>query len=806
MERFRVVLVVLDKNSLNYALTILNFDKAKPTVILMDGNNKSVTVNGKIKIQVLSFASLNQVIRRDKNSLWLLCGKSSDKDAPAKLKNFLVANDVPENNIVNFEIVAPINSTWIANVRYAEEHVINCFATGGSFTECGLDFKKFPDFKGVNLAMANQDLRQSFLTAQHVFKHAKRGAIKFVFIGLAPYCLRVDCRKNFSTCADDFSYAFALHENLTVNYNHGKLLANLLSDSVKKFFSSVTSKQADLNFDKIKSARDKRISVDDMTAWEEELAALTKNFDAEVVEENLRVLEDYVKLCVDNGAKPIAILFPFADVLRENYSREILMPLQRELLRLEKIYNLTVIDMFDAQAGYDCFGDLTHLNSKGVALANLAIDFRLRGKDFLPLDKIAGLNYGEIFLVSNFLAKDAYNDSLEKYFKLAAKKIRAKKKIRVGFVSDDSSMWCGDFLFKLFANNKRCETTFFLCLQKSLRERELVMADFNRGVESFKSRGINVVDVTDDEQTFPAQDVLIMLRPYFDYLPKNFALSSIGAETLLTYIPYGFNMVTWNIYNTPIYRFGWKLFFETQFHIDLLEKECKTGMPRGFYSGYPKLDVFYKNPDALKFDWKMARPDAKKIIWAPHWSIASGIFYATFQHNYKFMYEFAKAHPETSWVVKPHPMLFASAIGHKVFPSEAAFKEYLQAWDDLPNAKVFTGSYYQGLFATSDGMIMDCGSWLGEYQYTHKPIIFLTRDTQKFNKLGEELMKVLYRVDGKNLKGISELMQKIFIEGKDDMFEARQKFFDKNMNYIQANGMTASEFIFKTLSKDLQLT
>ena len=201
----------------------------------------------------------------------------------------------------------------------------------------------------------------------------------------------------------------------------------------------------------------------------------------------------------------------------------------------------------------------------------------------------------------------------------------------------------------------------------------------------------------------------------------------------------------------------------------------------------------------------MTRPDAKKIIWAPHWSIASGIYYATFQHNYKFMYEFAKAHPETSWVVKPHPMLFASAIGHKVFSSEAAFKKYLQAWDDLPNAKVFTGSEYQGLFATSDGMIMDCGSWLGEYQYTHKPMIFLTRETQKFNKLGEELMKVLYRVDGKNLKGISELMQKIFIEGNDDMFEARQKFFDKHMNYIETNGTTASEFIFKTLSKELQL-
>ena len=805
MEKYRVVLVVLSQNSLKRALTILNYDRANPVAILMDDSNKSVTVNGKIKIPVVPFSLLNQIIKQAKNSLWLICGKGSNDDALAKLKNFLVANNVSENNIINFELTEQINQSWLANLRYVEENPIDCFATGNAFTTCGLDFKNLPGVKGVNLATSNQDLRQSFLTAQYVFKHVKHGAIKFVFIVLAPYCLRVDCRKNFSTRSNDFSYAFALRGTITVSSNHDKLLANLIGNNTEKAFSSITSKQADLNFDSIKSARNKTISVDDMTAWEEELASLTKTFDAEIVENNLRVLENYVKLCVDNGAKPIAIVFPFAPVMKENYSREILMPLRRELFQLEKIYNLMVVDMFDAQTDYDCFSDLTHLNSKGAALVSTAIDFGLRGKDFLPLDKISGMNYREIFNVSNFLAKDTYNASLEKYFKLAAKKIRDKKKIRVGFVSDDPSMWCGDFLFNLFANDKRCETTFFLCLQKSLRNQPLVVEDFKHGVIDFKARKINVVAVTNDEQTFPAQDVLIFLRPYFDYLPKAFALSSIGAETLLAYVPYGYNMTNWNIYDTPIYHLAWKLFFDTQFHINLLEKECRTGMPRGIYSGYPKLDAFYKNPDALKFDWKMTRPDAKKIIWAPHWSIASGIFYSTFQHNYKFMYEFAKAHSEISWVVKPHPMLFASAVGHKVFSSNEAFKKYLQAWDALPNAKVYSGSYYQGLFATSDGMIMDCGSWLGEYQYTHKPIIFLTRDTQKFNALGAELMKVLYRVDGKNLKGISELVQKVFIEGKDEMFNARQKFFDKHMNYMAANNMTASEFIFKTISKELRL-
>ncbi len=804
MEKARVIFAVLDKKFLRNALTILNYNRAMPFVILMDGEEKFISLNEKIKIQVMPFAALNQVIELGKNFLWLICGRNSNEDSPAVLKKFLAENGVPEKNIVNFEVVERINPVWLANLRYVEENSVESFATGESFAECGLDFKNFP-VKGVNLAAPNQDLRQSFLTARHIFKNVKRGAIKFVFIGLAPYSLQIDSRKNFSTCADDFAYSFALREDFSGDSAHDKLLAELIGDNIKKIFSAVTSAQADLNFDKKKFSRDKKISVGDIISWENELIRLTKTFDAGIVEENLRVLEDYVKLCADNGAKPVAILFPFAAVLKENFSREILLLLRRELLRLEKIYSLTLIDMFDAQADYECFSDLTHLNSTGAAIASVAIDFRLRGKDFLPIEKIFRMNYEEIFNVSNFLSKNAYNEALEKYFKLAAKKIRGKKKICVGFVSDDPSMWCGDDLFNLFAKNKRCETTFFLCLQKSLRGQPLILEDFKRGIENFKSRGINVVVVTDDNQIFPAQDLLIMLRPYFNYLPKAFELSSIGAETLLAYMPYGVNTSAWNLFDTPIYHVGWKIFFETQFHVDLVEKKCRTGMERGIYSGHPKLDDFYKNPEELTFDWKMTRPDAKKIIYAPHWSMASGIFYSTFHFNYKFMYEFAKSHPEISWVLKPHPLLLASAVGHRVFPSAEEFGKYLQAWDDLPNAKVFTGSYYQGLFATSDGMIMDCGSWIGEYQYTHKPMIFLTRDTQKFNDLGNELMKILYRVDGRDLKGIAALMQKIFIEGKDEMFEARRKFFDEHMNYMKENGMTASEFIFKTISKELRL-
>jgi len=96
-------------------------------------------------------------------------------------------------------------------------------------------------------------------------------------------------------------------------------------------------------------------------------------------------------------------------------------------------------------------------------------------------------------------------------------------------------------------------------------------------------------------------------------------------------------------------------------------------------------------------------------------------------------------------------------------------------------------------------MIHDCGSFIAEYQYVDKPMIYLTRDTQKHNKLGKEILNVSYCVDGQNLEELAATIQQVIIDGDDYNAEARKELFDMYLNYPQANGMLASEFIFKTI-------
>ena len=101
-------------------------------------------------------------------------------------------------------------------------------------------------------------------------------------------------------------------------------------------------------------------------------------------------------------------------------------------------------------------------------------------------------------------------------------------------------------------------------------------------------------------------------------------------------------------------------------------------------------------------------------------------------------------------------------------------------------------------------MIHDSCSFTAEYQYANRPMIYLTRDTQKFNKLGEEILKASYLVDGKDFEGIAALIQRVIIEGDDYKAAERKEIFDRYLNYPKFNGMLASEFIYRSIADALK--
>ncbi|MBR4152856.1 MAG: CDP-glycerol glycerophosphotransferase family protein [Selenomonadaceae bacterium] len=804
MEKLNVVLVALNEKFLNQAISTLNFDRANLITIITEGIPEEFLLMNDEKIPVFPFAAIQEILNEGKDFIWLINGFVNGVSDIWTTKKFLISNGIPEENIVNFEVLPHISFEWLGNLRYIEEHGADFFATGISYTEVGLDLNYIPPLRGgVNLSGSNQDLQQSYLTAKHVFEHVKPGTIKFVLIGLAPYSFRYDNAESFSVCSRNLQYMLALN-NKEQETRHDYLLKALVNDKLKNIFVQTTAQKADLNFERLKRVVNAELPARALVNWENELDNLTKKLRPQTIQKNIQILKDYIKLCLDNGAKPVGVVLPFAPAMHDNYSEELLTLFRLAVQQLEESYDFKCIDLFDLNLDYDCFYNMAHLNLKGAALSSLILSLNLHEENILSAEDFCGMNYRYFQLLANFVAPETYNSFIERVFKKSVELIRRKDKIKVGFVLYDSSMWSGDDLYNYFAADEKFEPTIFLCLRNDKPKAEIIEKEFCHGVDQFKSRGLNVVAVNDKNFSVPEQDLLIFLAPYFEPLPLSLRLENISAKTLVMYVPYAISITKFNLYIQPIFNVVWKAFFTSTMELEDYKERVLTGMPNGLFSGYPKMDIFFKDNADFRFNWKTTQPDAKKIIWAPHWSINDGVNIATFQWNYKFLYLFASEHPEISWVVKPHPNLFFSAVKSGLFRTTKDFEAYLQAWNDLPNAQVYTGAYYQDIFATSDGMIHDCSSFVAEYQYVDKPMIYLTRSTQNFYNLGEEILRASYLVDGQDLDAIAALIQRIFIEGDDFKAAERKEIFDKYLNYPKYNGMLASEFIYKSIANDLK--
>ena len=830
MEKKDVVLVVLNEEFLERAIQNLNFDKVNLVLIIKDNADEKVFKVGDVEIPVDSFSRVIGYTKGNKNCIWLISGYVNGIDDLKVVRDFLAINGVSKEKIFNFEIASQISETWFANLHYIEEHGADFFATGNGDMQVGLNFNYIPcayedkslALGGVNLCDDNQDLRQSYLTARHVFEHVKPDIIKFVLIGLSPYSFHYDSFKKFSTCSKNLQYMSLSAMNFvslelqqdaqkpqyisTFNYPYPnaytRTMENFVGNSVKNVFD-MTVAEPDANFDALREEFNHEFFAKSLIDWKDDTTFLS----AEVIDKNVQILEDYIKLCLANGAKPIGVVLPFAPLARKNFDKKLLALFRKKIRQLEIDYDFTCVDWFD-HLSYNAFSDMTHLNLKGTLYVNSAISLKLHKKNLLPAINFCDMTYEFFNLLLRTAREETPDEFMDKVFALTAEKIRRKDKIKICFVLYEVAMWCGDDLYNYFAQDERYELTVYLCLRLDQAENEFIVKDFMNGVEQLKSRGMNVVVLREDDVDIPAQDVIIYLVPYLYRLPHAFTLEEMTMQSLIVHIPYALDVVLHDkaFYSQKLFLVAWKLFFTSVAQREIYGEKSITGIPRGVCGGYPRMDHFFKDPSEFKFDWKMARPNAKKIIWAPHHSIPddSLIKGATFQWNYKFLYEFAKNHPETSWVVKPHPNLVYQTIVAKIFPDVEAYEEYLQAWDDLPNARVYTGAYYQDVFATSDGMIHDSCSFTAEYQYANRPMIYLTRETQKFNKLGEEILNISYLVDGKDLEGIAAMIQRVIIEGDDYRAAERKKIFDKYLNYPKMNGMLASEFIYRSIAEALK--
>tara|TARA_Y100000816_G_scaffold292627_1_gene289273 strand:+ start:142 stop:1254 length:1113 start_codon:yes stop_codon:yes gene_type:complete len=197
------------------------------------------------------------------------------------------------------------------------------------------------------------------------------------------------------------------------------------------------------------------------------------------------------------------------------------------------------------------------------------------------------------------------------------------------------------------------------------------------------------------------------------------------------YIPYSFH-----VDNNP------KMQFERLFHsfcakIFLPSSASNLNLKKRYNfieSGYPTENFLKKKH--TKYG------ELKRIIWAPHHTIyptKNGLNFSTFLQFSKHLLEIKKSKDYTIYF-RPHPYLKKNLISHTEWGQHKT-EDYYGIWND---SGLLSSNNYINIFLESDLLITDSISFLAEWSYMSKPLIFLCNQPkekmlEKFNNIGKKL-------------------------------------------------------------------
>lgn len=409
------------------------------------------------------------------------------------------------------------------------------------------------------------------------------------------------------------------------------------------------------------------------------------------------------------------------------------------------------------------------------------------------------------------------------------RKTLQNEKICIRFLVISAAEWSADALYWKLKNDDRVDCKIIVSPLID-RDKDGMLDSYIQTYSFFSENNYDVVGGYNVEEDYiykfaeitEQPDMVIHLSPWYTSMPETYRITSYPFDVLNCYIPYcmstgdsvdGMSQKNFN-YNKEFMNFQWRVYTDSSKNLQGFKDNGLLRAKNVRYSGYLKMDRFLNrkeyNKEEIKKLWKIPEgvdvSEVKKVIIAPHHSFLgyAGIAFSTFKSNAHFLFYLAEKYEKrVSFILKPHPSMRVRAVEAGVFADYAEYDEYIRKWNALPNAKVVREADYLDLFETSDGMIMDSISFLAEYLYVNKPLLFLRRKGQAFNELGKCIIESHYSANGEDYKGIEDFLKNIVINQNDYMQEKRTAVFEDELNYSKDNGCSACEYIYRDICETL---
>ena len=383
---------------------------------------------------------------------------------------------------------------------------------------------------------------------------------------------------------------------------------------------------------------------------------------------------------------------------------------------------------------------------------------------------------------------------------------KANRPINVLFFALDSNTWKYDSVFQAMQKDSSFSPMVLVVPQVN-KGKEFMLYQLKHGCEYYESKGYPIVCSYNEEtdsfvDAFSLHpDIIFFSNPYDGLVDDRYNIRNFIGKALICYVNYTFCSVPykWQCASN-FHQKVWRYYVECGDNLEQVQ-EYYSGN-NCVVTGYPNSDLFATTKEIGK-DWKLKDTKLKRVIWAPHHSIegqTGWVRFSTFLLYHDFMLKLAEDYQgRVQFAFKPHPLLLPALYAHPDWGKEKT-DAYYEKWANGKNT-VFVNGDYIDLFKSSDAMIHDCGSFIIEYLYVNKPVMFLgTYDrVSQSNEVGKKAYACHY--EGRNEEDIKHFIDDIVINGKDDMGEKRTRFYNEQLKPL--NGCSVADNILADLKNRL---
>lgn len=398
------------------------------------------------------------------------------------------------------------------------------------------------------------------------------------------------------------------------------------------------------------------------------------------------------------------------------------------------------------------------------------------------------------------------------------KKYHSNKKLplKVLFIVIHSSVFKSLNVLREMINDKTFEP-IIMVNPYTLKDKESMIEQIEEEFEHIKNMNLPVQIISSYKKESDSwvnikeeinPDIVFFTNPhkltYYEYYEELFI------NYISYYVPYSHQISNYGNYypqyNQLFHNAVFKIFTPHKDDLIIHQKYSDNKGINVEVTGYPATEKLIDKNYVPVDVWKPQKKKKIRIIYAPHHTFNyQELPLSTFLRYSEFMKNLVEKYKdEVQWVFRPHPLLKEKLIKYKDW-GEYKTKKYWEFWEEHPNCQISEGGEYIDLFLTSDAMIHDCGSFLAEYLYVNKPVLYLVANSnikEYFNSFGLKAFEACYHAYKE--EDIDNFIKSL-IEGKKDVKKTvREKFLEENI-YPFFKDKTPSQRIIESIKKDFNI-